>query len=521
MSARLLLRLPAALAPADDRALVARFAAERDEAAFAALVKRHGAMVYGVCRRAVRDEHHAEDAFQATFLVLAKNPGAAAGAASVGGWLFGVARRVGLSAARRVRRAARQQTGGLTPRRPPDGDFDEVLSVLDAEVASLPDECRAAVVACFLREQTQDEAAKQLGWSLSTLRRRLERGKELLRARLTRRGATLSALLLAHSVAKANPPAALVESACRVDASPPAVAALAAPPRGGAWKLLACAAVVLGVIAARPTPQPEPAPAPRPVEPRMWVTLTGRVVLPDGVPVPARAEITRETGLRNADYFTSRGRVFDESVVVDPATRGVGNAVVWLRPDSDDPKAAFPKDKVHPTPAAAPPRDRVVALNFSQFEPRITVARVGDTMTFQNNTPIMNNVKYDSYDAAGAGRDFNVILPPDRTHRADPPLRAGRTADYFSCTIHPWMKGCVWTFDHPYAAVTDGDGRFTIPHAPVGAWRVVVWQERVGYRVPSGTDRRLGQKIVIADDGRGRAELPRLQHTAAWDKLER
>jgi RNA polymerase sigma factor (sigma-70 family) len=517
MSARMLLRLPATLAPADDRALVARFAAERDEAAFAALVKRHGAMVYGVCRRAVRDGHHAEDAFQATFLVLAKNPTAAAGAASVGGWLFGVARRVGLSAARRLRRT-QQHTGGLTPRRPPDGDFDEMLAVLDEEVTRLPDECRAAVVACFLREQTQDEAAKQLGWSLSTLRRRLERGKELLRVRLTRRGATLSALLLAHSVGKASPPAALVESARRVDAAPPSVAALATVPRAVPWKLAACVAAVVGVFAAQPTPQPDPAPAPRPVEPRQWVTLTGRVVLPEGVPVPAKPEITPETGLRNVDYFTSRGRVFDESILVDPKSRGVENAVVWLRPDSDDPKAAFPKDKIHPSLAAAPPRDRVVAIHYSQFEPRITVARAGDTMVFHNHTPIMNNVKYDAYDAAGPGRDFNVILPPDRAHRTDTPLPAVRVADYFSCSIHTWMRGCVWTFDHPYAAVTDGEGRFTIPHAPVGAWRVVVWQERVGYRIPPAADRRLGQKVTIADDGRGRAELPRLSHVAAWEK---
>src|SRR5205085_2773331 len=111
---------------------------------------------------------------------------------------------------------------------------------------------RAAVVACFLREQTQDEAAKQLGWSLSTLRRRLDRGKELLRSRLTRRGATLSALLLSNSVAKANAPVSLLEStlhSCVSDSAPPNVAALAAvrPPVAG--KLVVCTALALGAIA--------------------------------------------------------------------------------------------------------------------------------------------------------------------------------------------------------------------------------------------------------------------------------
>ncbi|MBX9628750.1 MAG: sigma-70 family RNA polymerase sigma factor, partial [Gemmataceae bacterium] len=98
MSARL--RLPARLSdpPADDRALLGRFADGRDGEAFAALVRRHGRMVLGVCRRSLGDAHLAEDAFQATFLVLARNPAAAARSASVGGWLFGVARRVGLAA---------------------------------------------------------------------------------------------------------------------------------------------------------------------------------------------------------------------------------------------------------------------------------------------------------------------------------------------------------------------------------------------------------------------------------------
>ena len=97
-------RLPARLlnpfAGDDDRALLTRFAEHHDDAAFAAVVDRHARMVYGVCRRVVRDAHLAEDAFQAVFLVLSKKPRAAIGASSVGGWLFGIARRVGLAARR-------------------------------------------------------------------------------------------------------------------------------------------------------------------------------------------------------------------------------------------------------------------------------------------------------------------------------------------------------------------------------------------------------------------------------------
>ena len=93
-------RLPNPLIALDDRALLTRFADERDQLAFEQLVKRHGGLVYGVCKRTVRDRHLAEDAFQAVFLILARNPRRAAEAASVVGWLFGVARRVGLAARR-------------------------------------------------------------------------------------------------------------------------------------------------------------------------------------------------------------------------------------------------------------------------------------------------------------------------------------------------------------------------------------------------------------------------------------
>ncbi|HJZ56474.1 MAG TPA: sigma-70 family RNA polymerase sigma factor, partial [Gemmataceae bacterium] len=169
MSARALFtfRLPD-LIPADDRALLARFAEWHDEAAFASLVRRHAGMVFGVCRRAVRDSHLAEDALQAVFLVLARNPAAAAKATSVAGWLFGVARRVGLAARRHERRRLRReslaspdhQVGGA-----PKSDFDDLLRVLDEEVAGLSEEYRAPLIACYLREQTQDEAARELGWS--------------------------------------------------------------------------------------------------------------------------------------------------------------------------------------------------------------------------------------------------------------------------------------------------------------------------------------------------------------------
>ena len=109
-------RLPNPLAALDDRALLNRFVEQHDQPAFEQLVKRHGRLVFGVCRRTVRDAHLAEDAFQAVFLVLARNPKGAAEATSVGGWLFGVARRVGLAARRHEQRREKhsRRAGGVS-----------------------------------------------------------------------------------------------------------------------------------------------------------------------------------------------------------------------------------------------------------------------------------------------------------------------------------------------------------------------------------------------------------------------
>src|SRR5262245_28043277 len=176
-----------------DAQFLERFASHRDEAAFAALVRRHGPMVLGVCRRVLRHADDAEDAFQATFLVLAQKAATIRKRPALGSWLYGVALRV----ARKARSGRRPPPGpeGL-PMTAPDAStaltVAELQSGIDEELGRLPERCRAPLVLCYLQGQTQDEAARQLGWSKATLRRRLGRGRELLRLRLARRGLSLS-----------------------------------------------------------------------------------------------------------------------------------------------------------------------------------------------------------------------------------------------------------------------------------------------------------------------------------------
>jgi RNA polymerase sigma factor (sigma-70 family) len=183
------------LAASSDEQLLADFLARRSDEAFAALLGRHGPMVLNVCRRILHDAHAAEDVFQATFLVLADRAAAIRRPASLAGFLHGVAYRLAVRARRRrvqsLPAAVRDKAAGP----PEELAWKEVLGILDHELGQLSDRYRAPLVLCYLEGRTQDEAARQLGWSLNTLRRRLAQGRRLLEARLRGRGVTLPAVL--------------------------------------------------------------------------------------------------------------------------------------------------------------------------------------------------------------------------------------------------------------------------------------------------------------------------------------
>jgi len=197
--------------PPPDGVLLDRFIAARDEAAFAALLERHGPMVLGTCQRVLHDAHDAEDACQATFLILARKAASIRRPGAVGSWLHGVAYRVaGKLKARGARRGVPSGALEDVPEAPaPDVTWREVRGVLDEELRQLPERYRAPLVLCYLEGKTRDEAARQLGWSVGTLRGRLERGRERLRLRLTRRGLTLSTALCASVLVESAAPAAL------------------------------------------------------------------------------------------------------------------------------------------------------------------------------------------------------------------------------------------------------------------------------------------------------------------------
>jgi RNA polymerase sigma factor (sigma-70 family) len=214
-----------------DRQLVERFASRCDpggEAAFAALMQRHGPMVLRVCRGVLRNHADAQDAFQATFLILAQKAGKLWVRDSVGPWLHGVACRVAAcskaSAARRRRheRTAAGATARLSDGR--DGDHDDLIALLHEELVRLPERYRAPIVLCDLEGQTYEAAARQLGCPMGTVKSRLARGRDRLRYRILRRGKELSPAVLTATLA--TPPANSSVSPAFIDATTRLIAGL-------------------------------------------------------------------------------------------------------------------------------------------------------------------------------------------------------------------------------------------------------------------------------------------------------
>ncbi len=211
--------------PSADVVLLNRFVNDRDGVAFEALVTRHGPMVFRVCHRLLADAQDAEDAFQATFLVLAKKAASVRPAGALPAWLHGVARRIALGAStarahRRLRETSTSDLASLDPHPDPLTELTarEALRILDEEVQRLPAMYRLPVVLCCLEGLSQEEAARQLAWTPGSVKGRLERGRKRLHRRLVGRGLELAAALSLLEIARASaagPSATLLASTAK------------------------------------------------------------------------------------------------------------------------------------------------------------------------------------------------------------------------------------------------------------------------------------------------------------------
>jgi len=350
-----------------DAELLKRFRPHGDAGSFEALVGRHGPMVLSVCRGILRDPHDAEDAFQATFLVLARTGGTIRGRDALAGWLHRVAHRVAhranVAAARR--RRLERQVGQMAVATSTNGPAasDELLLVLHEEIDRLPEKYRLAVVHCDLEGMTQAQAVEQLHWSKRTLQLRLAEGRARLRRRLARRGlapdgAALGAVLLRE--AQAAVPVAWREATVRAaiavvnpTITVGAVSATAQQLAQEVYKimllkkltsasaaLLAAGLIGWGASAALISLGQEP-PQSASAPPVSTARPTTETAVPR--PKPGSAD--------TAGTFPARGRV------LDPDGKPVAGAGVYVRPYAEprwseiDPMAARQKGRVASTDA--------------------------------------------------------------------------------------------------------------------------------------------------------------------------
>jgi RNA polymerase sigma-70 factor (ECF subfamily) len=201
-----------------DGQLLERFLARRDEAAFEELVRRHGPMVLGACRRVLGNSHDADDAFQATFLVLVRRAASVRPRSQVGNFLYGVAYRTALEARRAAARRRLKEASVMPRPEPPPDTWSELAPLLDQELSRLPARYRAPLLLCDVEGKTRKEAALLLGWPEGTVSSRLSRAREVLARRLSRHGVGLSGVALAVALsqqAQAAVPAVLVGSTVR------------------------------------------------------------------------------------------------------------------------------------------------------------------------------------------------------------------------------------------------------------------------------------------------------------------
>jgi RNA polymerase sigma factor (sigma-70 family) len=526
----------------EDARLLDRFLAQRDEAAFEAIVRRHGPMVLGVCRRLLPDRCDAEDAFQATFLVLLRKAPSLGRRECVAPWLYGVARRTALRARRT---AARRQTHEKQAARPAwTDDADEAAwrdlrAVLDDELAQLPEKYRAPVILCYLEGKTYNEAAEQLGWPSGTVFGRLARARDLLRRRLTRRGLALSAGLLALALAEktsAAMPASLTSStllAAKALAAGNLPAVAAVSPAAAALMegvvqamfvkqlkiVLALVSLILLVVAAgvlthtmlaSPPPaddkkeeekpvEPTPALEPTTEEPARWGTVKGQVVFDgDAIPEPKPINVDKDQG-----HCLSKGPLVSDEWVVNKDNKGVRHAFAWL---VADPNLKSPSKKIPIHPALVESKEKEVVLDqpCCMFEPHALALRDDQTLIVKNNAPIPHNV---NIQGGIKNPSSNTILPPGSPIEIKN-VKASTFPVLVSCNIHGWMKAYIRVFDHPYFAVTDADGKFEIKQAPVGDFYLVVWHEAAGWRdrkvvtnAGGREEQHIGMKITIKADG--------------------
>ncbi|HWG46757.1 MAG TPA: hypothetical protein VN688_28600 [Gemmataceae bacterium] len=217
-----------------------------------------------------------------------------------------------------------------------------------------------------------------------------------------------------------------------------------------------------------------------------WGTIKGQVVW-DGGAVPKPVEIKVD---KDKDHCLSKGAIYkeDNTFVVNPKNKGVRWAVVYLMSEEGFSKPI----PIHP---ALKNFKKVVEVDqpCCKFEPHVLALQEGQTLLVKNSAPIVHNV---NVQGGTLGPSVNPILPAGRSLKLDD-IKARQLPISISCSIHGWMAGKVFVLKNPYFAVTDEDGKFEIKNAPAGKFRLVIWQEGMGWVVGDKGPSKKGKSITI------------------------
>jgi RNA polymerase sigma factor (sigma-70 family) len=453
------------LVPASDGQLLDRFVRLRDEAAFTELVHRHGRLVQGVARRHLADRHAADDVFQATFLALARQAARLSRGGPLEGWLYTVAYRL---ARKEQARAARRRLSSpaeepASSAADPQAQLSsrELVQVIDDELARLPERYRLPLLLCGLDGLSRDEVAARLGWTVGTLRGRLERGRELLRQRLTARGLIVPTVLVAGCVT--DPlyavPAPLISATARAALAVPLAGAVPLKAIAIGMILLTALGVGLGAAALSERTSETAADPPSQAAPGNLVPRVDAL----GDPLPERAMRRLGTArFRHGNQIMALARSADGHTI---ATGGLGEIRFW---DA----ASGRLRKILRTEGG------VFALGFSAAGGRLVSAGTAETRPTRGKLVI--------WDTA-AGKPLRTV-----THKGTRPIS--------------WVRSAAITADGKTVAMSCDDGSLQILDVSTGEVRHNL-----------GAERRFVRAVALSPDGQRLAAAGDRNAVCVWD----
>jgi hypothetical protein len=221
-----------------------------------------------------------------------------------------------------------------------------------------------------------------------------------------------------------------------------------------------------------------------------WGTITGQIVYGGGAVPPNPPAVVN----KDVAHCTSKGPILKNELVVDKETKGIKWALVWLT-GVDDMKSlkAIP---THPSLKAVK-GSAVIDQPCCVFEPRVLGMREGQSLVIKNSSPVSHN---SDLKGGPAGPDVNQLIPARGQFDAGKP-KARAMPFMYTCSIHPWMKGYIGVFKHPYFVVTGPDGKFTLPKVPAGKYRLMAWHEQGWVLINPKNLKDRGKVIEIKDGG--------------------